>query len=155
LNGVDLLYGGSGDDTLFGQNGVDTMYGGAGNDVLYGGTGNDVLEGGSDSDTFVFNSNLTSNVDTINDFVSGTDKIYLENTGGGLFNALAAGSLSAAAFDIVGDGTAATASTRIIYDASTGALFYDADGAGSGSASVQFALIGVGTALAFTDFTVI
>jgi VCBS repeat-containing protein len=159
LNNADIIFGGSGDDTLFGQDGDDTLNGGAGSDTLYGGARNDTLDGGAGNDMFVFNTALsaTTNVDTITDFVSGTDKIYLENTGGGLFNALPIGVLAPGALDIVGTGPAANANTRISYDPTTGALSYDSDGTG-GAPAVQFATLGTTThpaTLSTTDFLVI
>ena len=60
-------------------------------------------------------------------------------------------------FDIVGTGPAADSNTRIIYDPATGALSYDADGAG-GVAAVRFATLGTTThptTLLNTDFVVI
>lgn len=146
------------DDALYGLNGSDIIFGGAGNDTLFGQGGDDTLSGGADADTFVFSASLStkgnSNVDTIVDFVSGVDQIHLEN--GGPFAALAAGALSAAAFDIVGATPAATAATRIIYDPATGALSYDADGTGAGAA-VVFAILGtaVHPAISASDFLVI
>jgi VCBS repeat-containing protein len=154
FNNADLMFGGTGDDSLFGQTGDDTMDGGAGNDLLSGGAGQDNLTGGSGADTFRFDAALSAstNVDTITDFLSGTDRIQLA---AGIFTALAAGSLPPAAFDIVGDATAPTASTRIIYNQATGALSYDADGTGAGAA-VQIAIIGTSThpALVASDFQV-
>jgi Ca2+-binding RTX toxin-like protein len=164
LSGADIVFGDGGNDTLIGDGSTtgqprpDTLYGGSGNDTLNGKEGDDTLVGGTGSDTFVFNTSLsTAGIDTVTDFVSGTDKFNLENTGTGLFNALAAGTLSAVALDIVGDPTAATASTRIVYDPTTGALSYDADGIGSGSA-IQFATLGTTThptTLVASDFVVI
>ena len=57
---------------------------------------------------------------------------------------------------MVGSGPAATADTRIVYDATTGALSYDADGTGAGAA-VVFAILGTATHPAITaaDFLVI
>jgi Ca2+-binding RTX toxin-like protein len=55
----------------------------------------------------------------------------------------------------VGVAPAATAGTRVIYDQTTGALSYDADGTGAGAA-VQIAIIGTTThpALVASDFLV-
>jgi Ca2+-binding RTX toxin-like protein len=167
FNNEDIVFGGAGDDGLFGQDGDDILNGGAGNDSLDGGDGADVLSGGGGNDTltgsagndvFLFNSPIdaATNIDVITDFASGADKFNLENTGAGLFNALPVGTLAAAAFDIVGAGPAASASTRIIYDSTTGALSYDADGTGA-AAAVQIATVGVSThpALTAADFVVI
>ena len=116
------------------------------------------------SDTFRFNTalNASTNVDTITDFLSGTDKISLAN-GAGPFSAIGNGALTyavvGATLDILGDSganTAPTANTRIIYDPATGALYYDADGTGSGT-SIQFATLGTTThpaALTGSDFAV-
>jgi VCBS repeat-containing protein len=158
LDKQDIMFGGTGDDTLFGQDGNDTLNGGTGNDTLSGGDGNDTLTGGAGVDTFLFNSpiNALTNIDVITDFGLGNDRINLENTGAGLFNVLPTGALAAAAFDVVGVAPAATASTRVIYDPTTGALFYDADGTGA-VAAVQIAVMGIGThpTLAASDFQVI
>ena len=47
------------------------------------------------------------------------------------------------------------ANDYIIYNQSTGQIFYDADGNGTGSTAVLFAQITPGTALGFNDFTVL
>ncbi|MBT9475385.1 VCBS domain-containing protein [Polaromonas sp.] len=166
LSGSDIVFGDGGNDTITGDGGsqgtprADTLYGGSGDDVLNGKEVGDTLVGGAGSDTFVFNTSLTTaGIDTITDFVSGTDKIHLENTGTGLFNALlTTGILSAGALDIVGAGAAADGTTRIIYDPATGSLSYDADGTGVASAAVQFATLGTTThpgTVVNTDFVVI
>lgn len=58
------------------------LIGSTGADVLNGLTGNDTLTGGSGVDQFVFNTalNASTNVDTITDFVHGTDQIVLDHT---------------------------------------------------------------------------
>ena len=70
-----------------------------------------------------------------------------------MFTTLAAGALSADAFRL---GTAALdADDRILYDAATGALFYDRDGTGA-AAAVQFATLdNMPATLNATDFLVI
>ena len=86
-NGNDKLYGDAGDDKIYGHPGRDMIYGGDGDDTLmggdnmdtiYGGAGDDVLTGGQGRDTFVFSpADGDDGVDTIMDFVKGTDKINL------------------------------------------------------------------------------
>jgi Ca2+-binding RTX toxin-like protein len=146
------------DNILTGNTGANTLNGGEGNDFLYGGLGNDTLTGGAGVDHFVFNTalNASSNKDTITDFVSGTDKIDLENA---VMSALGltTGSLTMAQF--FSSSTAVRgndATDRIIYNTTSGALYYDADGSGNGAA-VQIALIGLSThpTLTYQDFLVI
>ena len=89
----------------------------------------------------------SQNVDTITGFVSGTDLIVLENA---IFTQLAAGALSAANF-VVGNPT--DTNDYLVYDITTGSLYYDTNGSGVGK-RVLFAELGAGTTLAFTDITV-
>jgi Ca2+-binding RTX toxin-like protein len=68
------------------------------------------------------------------------------------FAGLSAGPLAAANFVL---GTAAIdASDRIIYDAGTGGVWFDADGNGAGAAQL-FALVTVGTAITAADFVIL
>ena len=93
---------------------------------------------------------ILTNIDTILDFAHIIDEIVLDDA---VFTALSVGALSASAFVT---GTAAgDADDRIIYDATTGALYYDADGNGAGAA-VQFATLSNQPAnLSANDFFVI
>ncbi|HEY9649692.1 MAG TPA: calcium-binding protein, partial [Coleofasciculaceae cyanobacterium] len=130
--GNDTLYGGAGNDSLDGGIGNDTLVGGDWMDFLVGGEGNDTLTGGADQDIFYFGS-PNQGTDTITDFVSGSDWLYVSQIGfgGGL-----AAVLTADQFTL---GTAATTTNhRFIYNQGTGALFFDQDGAG-GIAQVQIA----------------
>ena len=151
------LSGLNGNDILSGLGGNDILYGGAGNDTIDGGLGNDTLIGGTGADYFDFTTalNATGNKDSITDFSLADDTIRLENsimTGLGIANGvLAAGAFHSGTFNI-----ATEADDRIIYNSSTGALFYDADGTGS-TAVVQIAVIGISShpALTNADFMVI
>jgi Ca2+-binding RTX toxin-like protein len=128
LNG-DVLYGNQGDDLLRGGNGLDALYGGVGNDVLLGALGTDTLTGGDGNDVFRFTSALDGriNIDTITDYVVGTDQIQLSAS---IFSAFAN-----RVGQTVGLGQ------NLIYNQSTGALSYDADGSG-GAPALEFAIIG-------------
>ena len=122
--------------------GANAFVGTAFADRLVGGLGNDLLTGGGGADRFVFDSvpNAGSNVDTLADFVPGTDDIVLDLA---VFKGFAApGALAAGQFYSASGATAAhDADDRIVYNTKTGALYYDADGLG-GAAAVQIALIG-------------
>ncbi len=74
----DVIDGGDGADLLYGRGGNDTLIGGTGIDSLFGGTGNDLLTGGSHADKFYFGSG--HGVDTITDYVDGSDKFALDYT---------------------------------------------------------------------------
>jgi serralysin len=80
-NGGDILEGGQGNDRLNGDRGDDKLYGGLGDDVLMGGRGSDVFAGGDGYDQFVFkrSDSLKSELDVIQDFQLGIDKIVLQN----------------------------------------------------------------------------
>ena len=76
---ADNLAGGGGHDKLAGVSGNDTISGGIGNDTVSGGFGTDVVQGGAGNDTFVFNTKLGGNVDTIKDFSVADDGIHLDS----------------------------------------------------------------------------
>jgi serralysin len=144
---------------LTGNSAVNTLKGESGNDILNGGLGNDILTGGTGVDYFDFTSvlNGTTNVDTITDFNRVDDFIRLDNAVmAGLGSTT--GALTSAAF-VSGAGRtkALDASDRIIYNTSTGDLYYDADGVG-GLNAIQVALIGTSSSrpvLDHTDFLII
>jgi Ca2+-binding RTX toxin-like protein len=134
----NTLSGLGGDDFLDGLGGNDTLLGGSGNDTLAGGLGNDLMTGGTGQDVFVFNTAPGSrNIDKIADFSAADDTIQLDHHA---FAALPAGALSAGAFQAGATSVAAGAGIHVIFNTGTGALLYDADGAG-GTAAVQFATI--------------
>lgn len=115
---------GMGDDLLTGGGGDDFLVGGAGNDRLGGGRGVDSLLGGAGADRFVFDAYETG-PDSILDFAPVEDTILLDAM---VFAGLAPGALEAGAFALLTDAEAAD--DRILYDADTGGLFFDADGGG-------------------------
>jgi Ca2+-binding RTX toxin-like protein len=142
--------GGTASINLTGNEFGQVLVGNAGNNVLDGGLGNDLLQGLSGADEFTFTTALgAGNVDTILDFVAGTDRIAIDNA---VFNTLPNGALNPNAFFA---GTAAhDADDRIIYDSATGQLFYDADGNGAG-AQVLFATLTGAPVITASDFLVI
>lgn len=129
--------------------------------TLNGGLGNDTLSGGTGNDVFVFNTAPgATNVDTITDFspnVNGNnDTIWLA---GSVFTGLGAtnATLNAAAFRQVTTATLGQvdATDRIIYNSTTGALSWDADGSGANFQAVQFAQLNPNLNLTNQDFRVI
>ncbi len=72
-----------------------------------------------------------------------------------LLIALVAGALQPADFVTAADGLAHASTDRIIYNNTTGALLYDADGDQAGSVAVQFAVLSGVPTLAGTDFIVV
>jgi Ca2+-binding RTX toxin-like protein len=146
-----LILTGTGNINGTGNGLANTLTGNAGANALDGKAGNDVLIGGAGADKFVFDTALsaTANVDTIKDYDTVADQIRLDNA---VFTDLVAGNLSTSAFHV---GTAAADATdRIVYNSTTGALYFDADGKG-GEAQVKFAVM---TGLPFLnalDFVVI
>ncbi|HJV26017.1 MAG TPA: hypothetical protein VJ673_10020 [Aromatoleum sp.] len=149
---ANFLSGGDGADVLTGLAGNDVLQGGAGNDLLVGGLGLDGLTGGAGADAFRFESTLGStNIDTLTDFDGTTDTIQLENL---IFKKLAAtGSLSAANFVASATGNALDANDYVLYNTSTGGLYYDADGNGT-TAAVQIATLTGAPMLDAGDFIV-
>ena len=142
---------------FFGRSGNDTMTGGTGADSFYGQTGNDSMTGGLGNDSFLFNSVLSNvgNVDWITDFsnVTGNNDIIrlddayftgVTNTGG---------SLTSAQFTANAGGNA-NATSLIVYDTSTGTLYFDPDANGTTYVNVAFArLVGAPT-LTIADLSV-
>ncbi len=160
LTGTSVVNGtGNGLANIITGNAVtNILNGAAGNDRLLGKGGKDTLTGGTGTDKFVFDTALgTGNIDTITDFVSGTDKILLDDdiftalgiTGTATGVALTTGKFHAGA-------SALDTLDRIVYNSSTGALYYDANGSVSGQ-NVQIALIGTSThpTLAASDFLIV
>jgi len=154
-DGEDTINGGTGNDSLNGGAGNDSLVGDAGNDSLSGGTGNDTLTGGADADRFVFNTtpNATTNLDIVTDFTPGTDKLVFNNS---VFAALTdPGALAEGNFRSgAGFATAADANDFLIYDTTTKALYYDADGSTTTIAPIQIATLTNVAALVFGNIEI-
>ena len=126
--GNDYIDGQTGDDTLFGGFGDDLVYGGDGNDTLIASEGSDTLFGGSGGDAFSFGEGSNLALDKIEDFTYGEDTIELTKElvpGSGL-----SGTLTAADFATV-TGNVAGSSAKIVYDSSTGIVYYNPGGIGT------------------------
>ena len=149
--------------TLIGSALKDLIIGGTGNDLIVGRLGNDTLTGGKGNDTFVFNTppNNKTNVDLITDFTSGKDHLQLSKaifaglkTEAGVGYGIENGTVLKAS-EFVSSKTAVqgtTATSHLIYNSTSGALYYDADGS-----AVEVAILGATThpALAASDILII
>lgn len=151
----DILSGNASANIFKSGAGYDSINGGTGNDILNGQTGNDVLTGALGKDIFQLTTalNAKTNIDRITDFSVTDDTIQIENS---VFTSLSkTGTLAAGQFKSgAGLTAAADINDYVIYNSSTGALYYDAAGKG-GAAAVQIATLGVGLALTYMDFVVI
>ena len=156
LYGEDLVQGLAGNDSLLGAAGHDTLQGGDGDDTLRGQTWSDTLTGGAGSDSFVYTEFGTNNKDRITDFATGTDELVFENAN---FSALGnAGAWAAGDGRFVTVGGTRTsgqdADDRLIYNTSTGTLYYDADGGGAATGQIVAVFTGIPNITA-SDVTVI
>lgn len=122
----DKIYGNGGDDGIGGHGGNDLMDGGPGSDRIGGGDDHDKLIGGGGNDTFIFRSFAPDDSDIVKDFKHRVDSIELDAS---IFTALNAGHLRNAQF-VVGT-KALDDNDYVIYDKSTGELYYDDDGNGA------------------------
>ena len=136
-NGTDVSFGLNGGDIINGGAGDDALVGGQSSDTISGGAGNDQLIGGAQNDLFVFNTapNALTNVDTIYDFdaanTPNSDHIQLDHN---IFAGIGvSGTLAATDFAANAGGDATNANQNILYDTTTGNLYYDADGNGGGA----------------------
>lgn len=147
VNGVLNGTGNALNNVLRGNSLNNKLNGGAGNDTLAGGAGVDTLIGGAGNDTFVFDTALgPTNIDAVTGFTHGQDMIALSRA---IFTNIS--TLTDA--NIVNGNVALDANDRLIYQSSTGKLFYDADGNGAGAA-VHFATIKGVQTLDVSDFIV-
>jgi Ca2+-binding RTX toxin-like protein len=136
---VELLrtYGSAGTQAvnLFGNEFSNTVTGNSGKNVLGGGGGNDTLWGYAGADTFFFYG-PNEGADRIMDFNVVDDQIALSRGFG-----VPAGTLAQAGVDFVQGSAATSANEALIYNASTGALYWDDDGSGAHSAILLATLI--------------
>jgi Ca2+-binding RTX toxin-like protein len=157
-----LRAGNGGGNVMSGGDGNDTLIGGSGDDVLAGGFGKDKLTGGAGADAFIFNSAATGvKVDTITDFNILEDELRVSASGFGLSvpqdratrHLLLTNQLELPAEYFQLGSSAATSSNRFIYNSTSGALFFDADGVGA-AAQVKIAQLSAGLSLTHENFIV-
>jgi Ca2+-binding RTX toxin-like protein len=151
---IERLVGGGFADRMTGNAAANDLMGRSGNDTLRGGAGNDTLTGGAGSDSFVFGEAGSANSDVVAGFVS-ADQILLDDAGFGAIGATGNFAAGDGRFWAAAGATAGhDANDRVVYNTSTGNLYYDADGSGAGAAQLIATLAG-NPALAAGDITVI
>ncbi|RWA76413.1 hypothetical protein EN836_07485 [Mesorhizobium sp. M1C.F.Ca.ET.193.01.1.1] len=153
---TDPTHGTTGNDTFVGTSAADTFDALAGNDTLRGLGGNDMLTGGAGEDTFVFDTAYgPGNVDTLTDFDAEHDALYLDNA---IFTKLGSGSWSSPTrvnssyFELREHAT--SSNDHLLYNRTTGVLYYDPDGSKS-TAQVEIAHLEPGAALTYHDVFVV
>jgi Ca2+-binding RTX toxin-like protein len=142
-------------DTLLGGDGDDIISGLGGNDRLDGGRGMDTLIGGAGRDTFVVRASAGSdgrldfsgNIDFIADFQHNQDIIELLGFPDFFFPTLFP-------YQFMLGTQAQDPNDRIIYDSSTGNLYFDLDGSDHFADAVLFARVAPGTEVTYSDFIV-
>lgn len=160
--GGDTIDGGDGNDTLNGGEAADSIYGGDGNDSLDGSLGTDSLSGGAGADSFIFTTPpdapaTAGNTDSISDFSSGVDKIVLDGlvyTNVGASGAFTASDPRFFSTPDPGFAQAHDATDRVVYNTSSGYLYYDADGSVDGGL-YRIAILQGAPALVATDISII
>src|SRR5438105_4673990 len=154
FGGNDFLLGGAGADRVLGGAGNDTVGGNDGNDWVEGGAGNDTVSGGSGQDSFAFHEFGAANADVLNDFAGNWDNIQLDAaafTQIGATGRFASGDVRFYAAPGATGGH--DADDRVVYNTSTGQLFYDDDGSGPDATQLIATLSGAPT-LSATDINV-
>ena len=145
----DKLYGGSGKDGLNGGGGEDQLFGNGGRDVLDGGKGSDQLNGGGGTDKYDFTEKPGDGVDAIVKFEAGEqlrlDSAAFKHTG-------AHGTLKAKYF--YAGAHAHDSNDHILYQQSTGKVFYDSNGDAAGGRTL-FAILDNTPHLHYDDIFVI
>jgi Ca2+-binding RTX toxin-like protein len=161
---ANRIVGNQAANTVMGGGGDDSLAGGGGDDRLIGGAGRDGLSGGAGSDTFVLGPADATSTDHVWDFTAEDLVGIIPGTYG-----LSEGSL------VVNDGTGklvldaayfstVSGSTRqgtesghgqFLYNTTSRALMWDADGAGTSSSGVVLAVFNAGVVLDAAQFVMI
>ena len=160
-NGLKFIGNGN-TNTFIGTTKADTFISNGGHDVLTGSEGKDTFQFGkihqmtANSGGTAYEDVATlitsADSDTITDFVSGTDKIELDNDFFASFTAT--GKITEANLVQGAGGGTLTASSFLSFDTDTGILSYDVDGSGAGAKVVIAELTGV-TSLTVNDFVIV
>jgi Ca2+-binding RTX toxin-like protein len=162
VTGNDFLIAGDGLDSLDGGEGNDLLIGEAGNDTLAGGSESDYLSGGAGADEFIFGAPglpfFAHGIDTVSDF-STDDRLVLNRGTFSVLTSIAGSGFSAAnEFAVVTtDAAAETSAAFIVYNSTTGSLFYNPNGTaasfGNGGNGGMFIKLNSNPSLSASSFT--
>jgi Ca2+-binding RTX toxin-like protein len=138
-----------------GNSAANVIVGNAANNTLRARDGNDTVTGGAGNDFFDFTTAPSAaNADTITDFAT-VDQLRFDDAAFTAIGATGTWAATDARFWAAAGATSGhDATDRVVYNTSTGALYYDADGSGAGAAVLVATLQGTPTVSA-TDITVI
>src|SRR5262249_15072847 len=143
------LDGGDGNDSLVANNLDWFLVGGAGDDTLVASGNQGVLTGGTGADQFVFSTFDAFNSPAIRDFETGIDKIHLDARAMSALGINGNFSSNDPRFYAAPGATGGhDADDRVVYDTTSGKLYYDADGTGPGAAQVVATIHNPGIAAA-------
>ena len=132
-----------------GNSGDNILIGNESDNFLFGGGGYDRLTGGLSADTFELNDPKAFGMSIITDFQHGVDHIALSASFFPAFDGRQGDTLTDA--DLALGSKATTANQHLVYNAKTGILYYDADGAG-GQAQYRIAVLLGHPQLTASDF---
>jgi subtilisin-like proprotein convertase family protein len=159
--GNDTVNGAANHDQVYGGRGNDIVNGGTGNDLVIGGAGDDQLTGGQNADQFLFSTNQVFKaaqlgLDTLIDFLRGTDKIVLDKITFGLNSRAGNGFSQANEFSsVANDNAVAKNNALIVYSRASSTLFYNANRQAEGlGAGAKFAILNNSPKLSGSDFVV-
>jgi serralysin len=155
---IENAIGGTGADTILGNAVANVLNGGRGNDTLSGLGGKDTLIGGLGKDYFVFGGLAVSKLglDTVMDFAKG-DKFVLLDTTFTAYDAPSGGKTAGISKADFSSGTSIKSMGKgdhLFFDTDDSFVYYDRDGAGTGTAAVKFAELDNSYKLAFNDFLI-
>ncbi|HWI36811.1 MAG TPA: calcium-binding protein, partial [Burkholderiales bacterium] len=141
---------------ITGSSVANVLHGGSGADTIDGRAGNDTLTGAAGADTFVFDQAAgATNADQVMDFVSGTDTLQLDARVMAALGASGRFSTEDPRFYAApGASSGHDVDDRIVYDTTTGELWYDRDGSVGETPQLLATLQGA-PSLAATDIVVV
>ncbi len=153
VKNVENIIGGKRADVLIGDSEDNLLAGNRGKDVLAGRLGADTLSGGRGRDQFIFDIRPEAgSADLITDFKHNADLIVLED---GMFRMIGSKLNKRELYAHDGAEAAHDRNDRVIYDTSTGELYYDADGIRGGYDPVHFATLAGAPAIDAGDFLIV